>query len=176
MRRIQSWIWTATKNMEYDIVVEDCGRKSGISSPRKNRTAPISYKNMLLGVNGVDHDYNSDNINMWKDGEGTNEETHTNERETTDRLGPLVTITTEERINLCRPWRNVVIIKLLGRRIGYRFLYGRLAKLWNLFGNFELIDLQNEFFVVRFVEMADYERVMYDESWMILGHYLTVQI
>lgn len=63
----------------------------------------------------------------------------------------------------------------MGRRIGYRFLLDRLPKLWNLTGNFELIDIQNEFFLVRFSEALDYERVLYEGQWMIFGHYLTVQ-
>lgn len=82
---------------------------------------------------------------------------------------------TEGRKKLCRPCRKEIIIKLLGRKIGYKFLYGRLVKLWNLSGDFKLIDLQNEFFLVRFYEASDYERVLYDGPWMILGHYLIVQ-
>lgn len=65
--------------------------------------------------------------------------------------------------------------KTLENKVGYRLLYGRLPKIWNLSGSFELIDLQNDFFLVKFYEQVDYERVMYEGLWMILGHYLTVQ-
>lgn len=38
-----------------------------------------------------------------------------------------------------------------------------------------MIDLQNEFFLIRFYEPMDYERVMYEGPWMIFGHYLTIR-
>lgn len=97
------------------------------------------------------------------------------DREFLDPLCPNIAVMAEERKNLCKYWRKDIIIKLLGRWVGYRFLYGKLTKIWNLYWNFELIDLQNNFFMVRFAEMADYKRVMYDGLWMILGHYLKVQ-
>lgn len=83
---------------------------------------------------------------------------------------PSIPITAEERNKLYRSWRKTIIIKLLGRKICYRFLFGRLTKLWNLTGSFELIGLLIEFFLVRF-----YEHVLYDGPLMILGHYLTAE-
>lgn len=68
-----------------------------------------------------------------------------------------------------------MIIKILGWKIGYRFLLGRLSKLWGLVGTFELIDLQNDFFLVCLHDPLDYERVLCDGPWMILDHYLTIQ-
>lgn len=44
-----------------------------------------------------------------------------------------------------RPWRMSVIIKLVGRSIGYQFLLRRLQTMWRVQGPFALIDLSNDF-------------------------------
>lgn len=156
------------ENMEAEKTeFESMSQKSG-----KNGQ-PVSYKNMLMGINGADYNESSEDSEMWDD-EDSEEESFNEEFKDHDPLCPHINITTEER-KLFKPWRKALIIKLLRRRIGYKFLYSRLSKLWNLSGNFELIDLQNKFFLVRFVEVVDYEQVLYDEPWMIIGHYLTVQ-
>lgn len=132
---------------------------------------PTSYKSMLLGVNGRDNDCCTEEMDMWDEEDDYEEDMQDEDFEDMDPLCPYIPVTTEERKRLCQPWRKAIIIKVLRRRIGYRFLYGRLAKLWSLVGNFELIDLKNDFFLVRFVEITDYTRVLYDGPWMILGHY-----
>lgn len=132
-----------------------------IQQERKEKE-PTSYKNMLLGVNGADNGYNCGDVEMWEDEEDAEEEIQEVDGEEMDPFCPYISVTAEDRKILCRTWRKEIIIKMLGRRMVYRLLFGRLAKLWNLSGNFELIDLQNEFFLVRFVEMADYEKVLYD--------------
>lgn len=156
-------------------MLNDVEEKIGPTQQGRKITVPTSYKSMLLSINGVENNDSSGDMNMWDIEEDSEKEMQEDDRETLDPLCPHVSIMTEERKNLCRPWRKTIIIKLLGRRIGYRFMYGRLAKLWSLSGNFNLINLENDFFVVRFAEMVHYEQVLYDGPWMILAHYLTIQ-
>lgn len=91
-----------------------------------------------------------------------------------DPLCPCVRIPKEERISLYKPWKKDLIIKLLGKRVGYRMLMNRLQKLWNPVGVFKLIYLQNEFFLVRF-SIRDYMDVLHNGPWVVIGHYLMVQ-
>lgn len=113
----------------------------------ENEIQPASYKNMLLGVNGTkNNDSSSSNLEQWDVNDDSEEDMQEDEGEDLDPLCPKVPVTSEERKNLCKPWRKAIIIKLLGRRVGYRFLYARLTKIWNLKSNFELIDLLNDFF------------------------------
>ncbi|XP_038996336.1 uncharacterized protein LOC120120897 [Hibiscus syriacus] len=42
-------------------------------------------------------------------------------------------------------------------------------------GNFNLIDLDNNYYLVKFENLEDYTRVLTDGAWMIYGSYLTVQ-
>ncbi|KAJ1383360.1 hypothetical protein SESBI_43424, partial [Sesbania bispinosa] len=43
----------------------------------------------------------------------------------------------DERHEACRPWRKALIVKVLGKRVGLRFLHLRLLKLWNPVGEIE---------------------------------------
>lgn len=84
----------------------------------------VSYKNILLGVNGANQDIDSsDELDMWNSEDDSEDDMQDNDLETLNPLCPHIPITTEERKNPCRPWKKAIIIKLLGRRIGYRFLY-----------------------------------------------------
>ncbi|KAI9088605.1 hypothetical protein K1719_029719 [Acacia pycnantha] len=68
-----------------------------------------------------------------------------------------------------------VVIKLLGRRIGYRPLRTQLQNLWKPAGQFKLTDLDEDCFLVRFQEDLDYQNALLSGPWMVYGHYLTVQ-
>ncbi|KAL4282955.1 hypothetical protein GQ457_16G008840 [Hibiscus cannabinus] len=74
-----------------------------------------------------------------------------------------------------RSMRNVVIVRLLGRNIGYGTLLNRLHALWKPKGEIQLIDLENNYFLVRLEDMRDYEVVLTEGPWTIFGNYLTVQ-
>lgn len=126
----------------------DMGDTNAFTQQEKKSKDYTSYKNKhkLLGINGNEATDNSDESDSWRNKEESDSEIQDMEESQINPLCPSVPVTSEERIRLCKPWRKAVIIKLLGRKIGYRFLMGRLTKLWNLVGNFEFIDLQNDFF------------------------------
>ncbi|KAI9126827.1 hypothetical protein K1719_002423 [Acacia pycnantha] len=67
-----------------------------------------------------------------------------------------------------------VVIKLMGRRIGYRQLRMKLQNLWKPIGQCKLIDLEDDCFLVRFKEDLDYQNALLNGPWVIFGHYLTV--
>ncbi|XP_039020881.1 uncharacterized protein LOC120152825 [Hibiscus syriacus] len=74
-----------------------------------------------------------------------------------------------------RNMKQVIITRLLGKKIGYKALINRIHALWKPIGNFNLIDLDNDYFLVKFENLEDYTRVLTDGPWMIYGSYLTVQ-
>lgn len=52
-----------------------------------------------------------------------------------------------------------MIVRLLGKRLGIRFLRNRLLKLWMPKESLEIMDLEHDFFLVRFSEWEDIKRV-----------------
>ncbi|XP_039054112.1 uncharacterized protein LOC120196354 [Hibiscus syriacus] len=51
----------------------------------------------------------------------------------------------------------------------------RIKSLWNQRGEINLIDLDNEYYLVRFAIEDDYNNVLLGGPWVIYGSYLTVQ-
>lgn len=68
-----------------------------------------------------------------------------------------------------------VVVKLLGRRIEYRHLRSRLQSLWKPSGPFQLTDLKENCFLVRFKNDLDFQHALTGGPWVIFGHYLSVQ-
>ncbi|KAI9128387.1 hypothetical protein K1719_001380 [Acacia pycnantha] len=68
-----------------------------------------------------------------------------------------------------------VVVKLLGRKIGYRHLRSQLQSLWKPSVQLKLIDLNDDCFLVRFQDDLDYQNALLTGPWMIFGYYLTVQ-
>ena len=73
--------------------------------------------------------------------------------------------------------RNSVIVKLLGKRktIGYRTLRTRIHALWKPLGEIKIVDLDNDFFIVKLNSHKDYLNAITGGPWVVLGHYLSVQ-
>ncbi|MBA0711280.1 hypothetical protein Golax_010478, partial [Gossypium laxum] len=72
---------------------------------------------------------------------------------------------------------TTVILKLLGRNIGYGALSlnNRINNLWKPFKPFQLMDIENGYFLAKFQCVDDYEKVLSQGPWLIYRQYLTVQ-
>ncbi|XP_031120258.1 uncharacterized protein LOC116023400 [Ipomoea triloba] len=88
---------------------------------------------------------------------------------------PVIHVTKEEKESLRRPWRRTLIIKVLGRKVSYSYLLNRLQKMWKPESSFDLIALDQDYFLAKFEALRDYDFAKYEGPWIILGHYLTVQ-
>jgi hypothetical protein len=80
-----------------------------------------------------------------------------------------------EEKRIYRPWRRGVIVKLLGRRIGYKALETRLKQMWVRKGVISIIDLSNDYYLVAFTNEEDQAAALMDGHWFIYDHYLTVK-
>lgn len=77
-------------------------------------------------------------------------------------------------------WRVVramagCIIKLLAKSLGYNFMREKLRRLWKLKAGFEMLDIGNSFFTIKFDIEEDRIKVNQEDPWMIFDHYLTVR-
>ncbi|KAJ4825244.1 hypothetical protein Tsubulata_029949 [Turnera subulata] len=74
---------------------------------------------------------------------------------------------------------DVIVIASLqgpiGRSIGYRALSSRLSRVWQLRSGVKVIDLEHNYYMVKFYSYEDYIRVLTGGPWMILGQYLSVE-
>lgn len=84
-------------------------------------------------------------------------------------------ISRKENREARKPWRTSLIIKLVGRKIGYQYLLRRIQKMWQAQSTISLIDLPNNFFIIRFKAKEDYNTALFNGPWLTGDHYLHVQ-
>ncbi|XP_057451901.1 uncharacterized protein LOC130743687 [Lotus japonicus] len=76
---------------------------------------------------------------------------------------------------ICKPWQDCLVVKLLGKHIGYKVLGDRLRSLWKPAGGIEVRDILHGYFLVQFDLKEDREHAMVGAPWMIYHHYLAVK-
>ncbi|KAI7980939.1 hypothetical protein LOK49_Contig90G00002 [Camellia lanceoleosa] len=72
---------------------------------------------------------------------------------------PTISLTKKLLENIRKPWENALIIRLLGKNIGYRMLCSRVKNIWGLQGEFNAIDLGSNYFLFKFSEQEDCAKV-----------------
>ncbi|KAL4304484.1 hypothetical protein GQ457_10G003160 [Hibiscus cannabinus] len=60
-------------------------------------------------------------------------------------------------------------------KIGYKALLNRIQAIWKPVGEIQVIDLENNYYLVKFSTVSDYEQALTGGPWTIYGSYLTVQ-
>ena len=86
-----------------------------------------------------------------------------------------IRVPTELKRKLASSWQTSIIIKLMGRQLGYCAFQNRLAGIWCLTGKLTLIDIGYDFFIVRFDLSQDYQHALMDGPWFVGDQYLHVQ-
>ncbi|VVA39940.1 PREDICTED: reverse mRNAase [Prunus dulcis] len=76
--------------------------------------------------------------------------------------GPSIQFSEKAMSRLCKPWKNALIAKLLGRSHTYNYLHDRLQQKWSLKGGWETRGFDLEF-------------VLTGGPWIIAGQYLVLQ-
>ncbi|KAK4269600.1 hypothetical protein QN277_022737 [Acacia crassicarpa] len=137
-----------------------------------------SYRASLMGFNGVAHSTTSmeeedlftyDKEISWKLPE---------EMKQLMKRYPVAPCTQDEYNKWCEPWNYALILTMLGKRFDLYVLKDILQRMWG-FSSFELIDLPNNYFIVRFQDpelwKAHYCKVLYDGPWVIHQHCVLIQ-
>ncbi|KAL1559138.1 hypothetical protein AAHA92_09514 [Salvia divinorum] len=70
---------------------------------------------------------------------------------------------------------STVVVKLLGRSISYNALQNRLWAIWKPRGQFFMMDLDNDYYQIRFNNLDDYQNALSGGPWIVYGHNLTIQ-
>lgn len=54
-----------------------------------------------------------------------------------------------DKLRLYSPWQHLIIIKLVGKRMGYLYLQNRLQNLWLLSEKISFIDLGKDYYLIK---------------------------
>ena len=87
----------------------------------------------------------------------------------------VVKLTKETKICIRKPWSKTVIVKLVGRTVGYSYMQSKLVQLWKPSGHMDCVDLTHGFFLVRFYTKEDLDSVLDKGSWFIGDFFLSLR-
>ncbi|MBA0761309.1 hypothetical protein Gotri_023979 [Gossypium trilobum] len=76
---------------------------------------------------------------------------------------------------LIRDMSTMVVLKLLRRNIGYATFFNRIHSIWRPFAPIQLMDIGNSYFLVKFLDKEDFDKVISQGPWVVFGQYLMVQ-
>ena len=83
---------------------------------------------------------------------------------------PTIIFSEKVKGTLTRSMNPSVTVKLLGKAIRYKALQNRIISLWKPLGDFQIIDLENGYFLINLENQEDYINVLTKGPWTILGH------
>ncbi|QHO43312.1 Endonuclease/exonuclease/phosphatase [Arachis hypogaea] len=87
-----------------------------------------------------------------------------------------IVINESAKKELWKPWWKFLIVKLLGKKISYAIMKRRIQTMWGRFGDLDVIDLGNEFYLVKFYAEEDLDHVLLEGPWKIYDHYPAVRL
>jgi hypothetical protein len=139
-----------------------------------------SYRGAVVGAEGrVDGEVDMDGSDSEADDDDSVEIDIEGIRVEEQKIGnydcPIFVLSKSEEKRIHRPWKRGVIVKLLGRRIGYKALETRLKQMWVKKGIINIIDLGNDYYLVTFSHEFDHGTTLTNGPWFIYDHYLTVK-
>ncbi|KAG8491005.1 hypothetical protein CXB51_014136 [Gossypium anomalum] len=62
---------------------------------------------------------------------------------------------------------KTIIVKMLGGKIGLNVLVNKITSLWSPKCPIQLMDLENDFFLVRFQDENDYNKALVGGAWVV---------
>lgn len=92
-----------------------------------------------------------------------------------NRLLPMMRVEKKVIEELSLPWKDALIVKRLGKPLGFNVMKSKLTAIWKLIGGFEMLDVGNGYFMVKFEMADDRDKVINGGPWMIFDHYLSVR-
>lgn len=136
-------------------------------------TPMLSWKDKLLGRGTINPEMDRNALSAGRDSDFD----LLDEDVKATIVNGIPTITFSDRVKdiLFKDMELTVFLKLLGRSIGYNTLHNRIICLWKPANSFHLMDIENGYYLVRFQNKTDYDRVLTQGPWIIYGQYLTVQ-
>ncbi|KAL0016620.1 hypothetical protein SO802_003689 [Lithocarpus litseifolius] len=86
-----------------------------------------------------------------------------------------VRLSKETKRRIRGPWSKAIIVKLVGRSVGFPYLKSKLSQMWRPSARMDCVDLGYGFFLVRFFSKEDLDSVLMKGPWFIGDHFLSIR-
>ncbi|KAJ9129196.1 hypothetical protein P3X46_034017 [Hevea brasiliensis] len=88
---------------------------------------------------------------------------------------PDIKISFSLQTKLARKWSKAVVVRLMGKKLGYKALCNRVVAMWNA-RDAKIVDLGNDYFLIKFSREEEYHRALLDGPWIINGSYSVLRV
>ncbi|XP_019227051.1 PREDICTED: uncharacterized protein LOC109208395 [Nicotiana attenuata] len=85
-----------------------------------------------------------------------------------------ISLSLEERHRIYEPWKFSIIIKLVGKRMPHHYLKRKIQDLWKPMEEFSLIDLGEDYYIIKFTKKENMDKAIHLGPWFINGHFLSI--
>lgn len=86
-----------------------------------------------------------------------------------------VKLAKETKSHIRAPWAKDLIVNVFGRTVGYNYLTFKINAMWKPTARMDCVDLGKDFFLIKFYENGDYNRVLRGGPWFIGEHFLAIK-
>ena len=71
-----------------------------------------------------------------------------------------VKLSKETKSRIRAPWSKALIVKVFDRTVGYNYLTFKINALWKPMARMDYVDLRKDFFLIKFSDDVDYDKVL----------------
>uniref|UniRef100_A0A2N9FQ21 Reverse transcriptase domain-containing protein n=1 Tax=Fagus sylvatica TaxID=28930 RepID=A0A2N9FQ21_FAGSY len=160
---------TETSSEELDQLDRSTKKQKGGSSTFTPQRHLRSYKDSLVCPEGIREEQNFTFIPAPMEDEISDDEV------VMDDDYPTILLSKAEKIRIQAPWRSALIIKAIGKSVGFKYMDFKIRSLWKPQGDMQMIDLGLDFFLIRFKLADDYWKVVNGGPWFVKQQFLSVR-
>ena len=86
-----------------------------------------------------------------------------------------VKLSKETKARIRAQWTKALIVKVYGKFVGYSYLTFKLNALWKPSARMDCVNLGHDFFLIKFSDDFDYDKVLRGGPWFIGEHFLAIK-
>ncbi|RYR25694.1 hypothetical protein Ahy_B02g059655 [Arachis hypogaea] len=148
----------------------------GVQETIPEQATKASYKDRLIS-NGLDKLNPEEIVDMVAEDYLSEEDLMESEEDEKTPFNPMpkIEVTLEEYDQWCRPWKQSLIVKPLGKKLNLPIMERWVNRRWSKKGAVHVMDLEGGYFLIRFSDQGDYAHAFFERPWMIADHYLLIQ-
>nr|POE91199.1 hypothetical protein CFP56_37804 [Quercus suber] len=82
---------------------------------------------------------------------------------------------TLSKVRIKAPWSKALIVKVYGKSVGFNYLTFKINALWKPIARMDCVNLGKDYFLIRFSNDEDYDKVLRGGPWFVGGHFLAIK-
>ena len=153
---------TAVRSREEDEELDRSTKK--VKEDHREGNTSVSYKESLVGE--MPGAYEQAYVTDYE----MEAEVDSDDEESNPKAGVIaMNLPGERKASIRAKWTKALIVKVVGRTLGYQFLFSKLMALWKPSGRLDCIALGKDFFLTRFSLKEDYAKCFREVLGLLEG-------